>query len=622
MGRKNKMSIQQGLWRCLLTVSLLVGFGGMAGAVEILVVGNSYTSYNGGNKSAKVLEYCIQEDVPPWGFTEVSTVTKGGWTFIKHAADADNPGQTLHTYLTAEDAPPWHAVVLQEQSQTPGFFVVGDALYDASFDGAYSLNEKIKALGSETWFLMTWGRKNGDSGNDWLYGDYLAMQDCLEQGYLNYQNALSTPERAVYVAPAGRAWRLVYLDHEVKGEDPLNSASLFSRLYTGDGSHPAALGSYLTGLVMYGSMTGRSPLQVSVGLNGADEADITLLKEVAHQVIFDGDIEGLNVEGTKLAPYPWVVFLEQETPPAEGTWYLGNGDVRRTYVVGDGPVVANGIQLGNEDPVSPEDGRLVVQDGGTLQASKVTVSGEDSLFILRGGVFEGTEVDGALRHEGGTWLIPEELGLVSGTFTMGSEATLTWGEGGDNSPMLQVTKTATLQGKVVIPDETQNGTLITAASLSTEGLVMTTASGDEVVWEVQIEPEGAMLVVLSGTDPGEEDTQDVPPGEEGGDEPDTVDDSAGEEGGTGEGGAEGDDASSESGDAVVNTDDAQEEGGGDSLPGNEEETDVTSDSGTPSMVASSSADDGCSGGPGNSGVPWVGCLLLGLLMTCRRAHQN
>ena len=42
---------------------------GMAHAVDILVIGNSYTSYNGGNKSAKILEACIQEDVGPWGFT-------------------------------------------------------------------------------------------------------------------------------------------------------------------------------------------------------------------------------------------------------------------------------------------------------------------------------------------------------------------------------------------------------------------------------------------------------------------------------------------------------------------------------------------------------------------------
>ena len=69
---------------------------------------------------------------------------QGGWTFKKHAEDADKPGQNLHTQLTSEEATAWHAVMLQEQSQTSGFYVVNDALYDASYAGAASLNGRLK----------------------------------------------------------------------------------------------------------------------------------------------------------------------------------------------------------------------------------------------------------------------------------------------------------------------------------------------------------------------------------------------------------------------------------------------------------------------------------------------
>ena len=218
------------------------------------------------------------------------------------------------------------------------------------------------------------------------------------------------------VAPAGLAWQEIYLNHEANGENPLDGSSLFSRLYTGDGSHPAALGSYLTGLVMYGAMTGRTPLKIGGTLDGADEADVSLLKEAAHRVIFEGDMEPLLVDGAKLPPYPWVVYLEEESAPEEGAWYLGNLDVLPTYIVGDGTVIADGVQLGNSDPIS-EDGRLVIQNGGVLESHTVSV-GERILssFCGRGLQWSGGERD--LEHESGTWLIPGDIAQVNGKFSL------------------------------------------------------------------------------------------------------------------------------------------------------------------------------------------------------------
>ena len=286
-------------------------------------------------------------------------------------------------------APSWDAVFLQEQSQTPGFFVVNDPLYQASLAGATVLDGLIEDRGGDTWFLMTWGRRNGDSNNDWLFPDYLAMQDCLEQGTLNYQNVLSTVERPVFVAPAGRAWREIYLQHGELGEDPLSGESLFTRLYTGDGSHPSVLGSYITGLVMYSALTGRSPLDIQAAPDGVTEDDLQRMRQAAHSVILEAPLVPVDVEGTWVRPYPWVQLLEQETPPAEAFSAPRLPELRVTGLVHTGTVNAPPIQLGTADPVNPADGRLLVQTGGTLLSSSITVAGEASEFRIRGGEIRG-----------------------------------------------------------------------------------------------------------------------------------------------------------------------------------------------------------------------------------------
>ena len=54
----------------LLLVALLAAPS--ASGVEILVVGNSYTSYSGANKSANVLAWCIEEEIASWMGPQIS----------------------------------------------------------------------------------------------------------------------------------------------------------------------------------------------------------------------------------------------------------------------------------------------------------------------------------------------------------------------------------------------------------------------------------------------------------------------------------------------------------------------------------------------------------------------
>ncbi len=485
-----------------LLLALCVGLVPLvASGVEILVIGNSYTFYSGGNKSANVLQWCIEEEIPTWAEPQISTVTKGGYTLQKHANDATNASQGLYAQLSAPSAPAWDAVFLQEQSQTPGFFVVGDPLYQASLAGATVLDGLIQDLEGETWFLMTWGRRNGDSNNDWLYPDFLAMQDCLEQGTLNYQNVLSTTERPVFVAPAGRAWREIYLQHQALGEDPLAGESLFHRLYTGDGSHPSVLGSYITGLVMYSALTGRSPLEIQAAPDGVAEDDLQRMRQAAHSVILDAPLIPIDVEGTSVRPYPWVQLVEQETPPAEGAWLFATPDVRVTALVHAGPVSAPAIQVGTADPVNPADGRLLVQTGGILTSPIITVAGENSEFRIRGGAYVGSTIEGDLELESGDWEIPTPEATVGGALRQGATGRVIFTSSGSLLPHVQVEKEADLRGEWVLPAGYSTGTLVTAGTLLTEGFTLVDTTGEAIDWEVGTDGEWTTLMVTSGESP-------------------------------------------------------------------------------------------------------------------------
>ena len=68
----------------------------------------------------------------------------------------------------------WDWVVLQDQSQIPGF-PRSQAEWIASKDGAVEIAEVIEDNGGETVLMMTWGRRDGDSNNP---GDSQISQQC------------------------------------------------------------------------------------------------------------------------------------------------------------------------------------------------------------------------------------------------------------------------------------------------------------------------------------------------------------------------------------------------------------------------------------------------------------
>ena len=74
---------------------------------------------------------------------------------------------------------PHDYVILQDQSQVPGF-PTSSSYWQDSMEGARIIDDLVDDNGGDTFFLMTWGYRNGDESNSWRYPDYGIMQQYLE----------------------------------------------------------------------------------------------------------------------------------------------------------------------------------------------------------------------------------------------------------------------------------------------------------------------------------------------------------------------------------------------------------------------------------------------------------
>jgi len=126
----------------------------------------------------------------------------------------------------------WDYVVLQEHSQ------LGTVLVD----GVQQLNEpegfwdtirmyefEIRRIRAKTVLFLTWARK----------------RDPSQQASLNYAYMTIAQELGLIVAPVGMAWAKV---RDLEPDMPL---------HLGDGTHPSAIGSYLSACVLADTLLGR-----------------------------------------------------------------------------------------------------------------------------------------------------------------------------------------------------------------------------------------------------------------------------------------------------------------------------------------------------------------------------
>ncbi len=271
---------------------LLLSFAlALADSRHLLFVGNSYTQAGNLHQVAGAL---FLEGAPTGDDVSVA-VAIPGYTLPQHLADADGThGDTALREALVTGTDTWDWVMLQDQSQIPGFPEDQQEVLD-SLAALPPLDALIAAKGAQTVLLMTWGRRSGDEMNPEWYPDYLTMQEKLAAGYENYAAAITTPERTAWVAPAGYSFRHVYDAAVAAGEDPLDEAGLFWRLYQVDGSHPSPLGTYMVACVVYSTISGNECTGLSAPPDLAPD-DVWAVQQAADAAVF--------AESPELT-YPW-----------------------------------------------------------------------------------------------------------------------------------------------------------------------------------------------------------------------------------------------------------------------------------------------------------------------------
>ena len=221
---------------------------------KILFIGNSYTSSNDLpniiSKMASSVNVLIEYD----------QYTPGGARFSTHKDNA-----TTISKIQSQD---WDYVVLQNQSQVPGWKPT--AVRNYSLPHAQTLVALITGNNPSTKiiYFQTWGRENGDYENCAYYPlvcTFGGHTQALKDGYNIYES-----NTVGIIAPVGEVWQVVVNDAAL----PFSASDLWS----GDGSHPDILGSYLASLTIFSTIFNVSPEEITYDAD-LDEADVSYLKE-------------------------------------------------------------------------------------------------------------------------------------------------------------------------------------------------------------------------------------------------------------------------------------------------------------------------------------------------------
>lgn len=244
---------------------------------RILWVGNSFTFFN----DLEQIWLSMRQAQGVDDSVVSLRATAAGYRWVQHLADATTEGGAapIREWLVTAP-PPWDFVVLQEQSQIPGF-PIGNPEHDASVDAAVALAGYVEAAGATPVLFETWGYRTGDPQNADLFADYPAMQDRLDAGFDEISASIAAAGKAPVRLRAGAAFRAVYDAALAAKEDPLASGALFSRLYTEDGRHPSVLGSYLTACVFAATLSPNGSIGTSWAPPGIAEVDATALRAAA-----------------------------------------------------------------------------------------------------------------------------------------------------------------------------------------------------------------------------------------------------------------------------------------------------------------------------------------------------
>ncbi len=246
----------------LLSLLTFLAFNVYTQDTKVLFLGNSYTYVND-------LPTILQNLANTNGHTLIKDQsTPGGCTLNGHTNN--------NTSMNKIKQGAWDFVILQAQSQEPSWPI--SQIESQVFPYAKILCDTIKQYNpcAEILFFDTWGRKNGDAQNCAVWPPvctFEGMNNRLLAGYY-----MMAEQNQASMSPVGIAWRIAREDGIMDDMD----------LYTGDGSHPSAYGSYLAACVMYHSIF-KEPVSSSF-YNGLAEDEALYLQSVANAV-FAEDFE-------------------------------------------------------------------------------------------------------------------------------------------------------------------------------------------------------------------------------------------------------------------------------------------------------------------------------------------
>ncbi|CAB9528309.1 expressed unknown protein [Seminavis robusta] len=266
-------------------------------SLDLLMVGNSFSK---AHNMEEMIQTMLNERKMILQTTSIFAARfEEGGANLTHYAYAPALKRMIHDR-------PWTWVVLQEQSETPGFNEMQSAWlggFNASRKSVEILNREIQANGATTILFETWGYFDLDPYNSGYYPDYPTMQDKISRGYqIYYDDILKDNATAhVKIAPAGLAYQRIYNSIVDKGKDPHEKGSLFEELYmtvedhpTPDNNvarkYPTLEGSYLCGCVLFQTLTGLDVRQSGYYPTGMDVKLAKILRDVAYDTVVE--IEG------------------------------------------------------------------------------------------------------------------------------------------------------------------------------------------------------------------------------------------------------------------------------------------------------------------------------------------
>ncbi|MBL4584576.1 MAG: FG-GAP repeat protein [Pseudomonadales bacterium] len=271
--------------------------------LKVLFIGNSYTS---ANNLPSIFSQLAQSNGRS---VDVSATAPGGYKFEDHAGNSAT--------LTAINSQQWDFVILQNQSQVPGWRP--GAVTTHSLPHAQTLAQAIQANNpdSEIIYYVTWGRESGDQQNCDYYPvvcTFTGHTAALLEGYNIYQTSTGGT-----LALVGPAWEAVVKD----------SAAVFAAadLWSSDGSHPSVSGSYLAANVLYIALF-KEAANGATYTAGLPVNSATYIQQIATATMF---YNNQDVDGDGIPTQGYVDDFEQGNlgrlnwnPTGDANWHVTN----------------------------------------------------------------------------------------------------------------------------------------------------------------------------------------------------------------------------------------------------------------------------------------------------------